>query len=111
MRRLSDPISKNELEKVELELADLCAEENVRFIKDELKDFYCDEGGVHPGKLWSLRKKLFPNYREPPVAMKDSYGNLIMSLSGIEQLAIETYKSRLKNRPMIPELESLKSEK
>ena len=65
--------------------------------------------------LWAyrhlLRKKLFPNYREPPAAMKDSYGNIITSLSDIEQLSIETCRNRLKNRPIIPELESLKKQK
>ena len=78
--------------------ADLCAEDNVSLIKNEIKDFYCDEGGVHPGKLWSLRKKLFPNYREPPVAMKDFDSNLITSMSEIEQLSIETYRNRLKKQ-------------
>ena len=111
LRRKDDQISIEELQRVEEELAELCAEENVRSIKDELKEFTCDDSGIHPGKLWRLRKKLFPKFREPPVAMKDDDGNIITSLKEIEKLSIHTYKSRLSNRPMLPELDHLKTQK
>ena len=111
LRRKDDDISAKELQKVEEELADLCAKDNVSKIKDEISDFTCTDTGVHPGKLWRLRKKLFPSYREPPTAMKDEAGKVVTSIDEIEQLSITTYENRLKNRPMLPELEYMKNEK
>ena len=60
LRFKSDVESIQELNKVERKLADLCAEDNYRMIKDEINGMKHDEGGVHPGKLWMLKKKLFP---------------------------------------------------
>ena len=86
-------------------------ESNIKILKEEINDLTCDDTGVHPGKLWRLRKKLFPNFREPPAAMKDEDGNVVTSIEEIEKLSIKTYESRLQNRPMLPELEHLKKEK
>ena len=85
LRGLSDDNSKIELEVVENKLAELCAEDNVRRIKKEIDDLTCDDSGVHPGKLWKMRKKLFPSFREPPAAMKDADGNLITSQVELEK--------------------------
>ena len=111
LRRKDDNQSVTELQRVEEELSELCAEDNNRIIKDEISDLTCDDTGVHPGKLWRLRKKLFPNFREPPAAMKDEDGNVITSLEEIEKLSVKIYESRLQSRPMLPELEYLKKEK
>ena len=69
--------SKVKLKQVEEKLSDICAEENRQKILDEISGIECDEGGTHSGKLWKLRKKLFPNSRDPPTAMLDSEGNLV----------------------------------
>ena len=71
LRAKSDERSKSELEKVEGELAMICAKENKELIEKELEGIDCEEGGTHSGRLWKLRKKLFPKSREPPTAMLD----------------------------------------
>ena len=111
LRTKTDAGSKVELEKVEMELDEKCAEENKEKILKEHSGMKCEEGGIHSGNLWKLRKKLFPKSRDPPTAMCDSEGNLVTEESEIEKIAIETYLKRLSNRPMKPELESIRKEK
>ena len=111
LRSKDDDESKAELKKVEDQLADMCAEENKRKILDEISGIECEKGGVHSGKLWKLRKKLFPKSRDPPTAMMDEEGNLITCKKKIEDLTLDTYKKRLANRPIKSHLSHLKSEK
>ena len=111
LRTKSDGRSRAELENIENELAKRCAEENKKKIEEELAGLDCDEGGVHSGRLWKLRKKLFPRSRDPPTAMKDQSGNLITSEDQIEKLALETYKKRLENRKMKESLSQIKEDK
>ena len=47
LRRKNDQESKEELERVEEELANKCAEENYAKIMEEIKGIDCNEGGVH----------------------------------------------------------------
>ena len=106
-----DDKSKEELKKVEEELANRCANDNYEKIKDEIEGVKCEEGGVNSGKLWKLRKKLFPNSRDPPTAMMDQAGNLITDPDQIQNIALETYKNRLRNRTMKEEFKDIQKEK
>ena len=106
-----DDESKKELDKVEIELADKCAEENRRKIIDEIKGLECNDGGVNSGRLWKLRKKLCPRSRDPPTAMLDTLGNLVTSPAIIEELAMKTFQDRLKNKPIKEGLENVKKDK
>ena len=53
---MKDSKSIEEFEKVEIELAEMCAESNYRKIKEEIDNIDCDEGGVSSGHLWKLKK-------------------------------------------------------
>ena len=56
--------------------------------------------------------EIFPNSREPPLAMIDpSSGNLITSEDKIDEVAVEVYKERLKSRPMDDDLKHIKDAK
>ena len=98
LKNKSDDSSKEELNKIEEELAIKCAEDNRKKILDEIEGIDCNDGGVNSGKLWSLRKKLCPKSRDPPTAMVDSSGNLVTSPPVIEEIALDTFKNRLKNK-------------
>ena len=111
LRNKKDDKSKEELKNVEEELADKCAQDNYEKIVEEISGMECESGGVHPGKLWKLRKSLCPKSRDPPTAMLDEHGNLVTSPSVIENLALDTYKKRLDNRPMKDSLEHIRTEK
>ena len=99
--------SKDALTKIEDELALTCAEEN----REELEGMKFEEGGINSGKLWTLRKKLFPKSRNPPTAMCDLEGNLVTNEVEIEKIAMETYRKRLSNRPMKSSLEIIRIQK
>ena len=90
LRGLSDDNSNIELEEVENKLAKLCAEDNVKRIKEEIDNLNSDDDEVDPGKLWKMRKKLFPSFGDLPAAIKDADGNLTTSQVEIEELLIET---------------------
>ena len=89
----------------------MCAEENKKKIEKELAGIDCEEGGVHSGGLWKLRKKLFPKSRDPPTAMYDQTGNLVTNEEQIERLALDTYKKRLENRQIKENLSQIKKDK
>ena len=67
LRTKLEESSKSELAKIEAELANKCAKDNYKKIKDEIKNI--EEGGMNAGKLWKLRKKLNLKGRQPPTAM------------------------------------------
>ena len=111
LRNKTDEHSKVELENVEKKLSDKCAENNYKKIKEELANIKVEEGGIHSGSLWQLKKKLSPKCRDPPTAMLDQEGNLQTSPEVIEKLALQTYKLRLQNREMREELTHIKNDK
>ena len=111
LRAKDDVESKEKLADIEGKLAEKCAEENRRKILEEISGIECNEGGVNSGKLWKLRKKLFPKSRDPPTAMMDLDGNLVTCEKKVEDLAINEYERRLQNRTIKDDLSSLKIQK
>ena len=57
LRTKTDENSKKLLSQINDKLAEKFADNNVKIIRDELKDIACDEGGFNVGRLWKLRKK------------------------------------------------------
>jgi hypothetical protein len=75
---------------VENKLAEMGALSNYEKINEEIQNIDCDEGGLHSGHLWKLKKKLSPKCRDPPTAMLDRAGNLLTSNEAIEEHAVQT---------------------
>ena len=78
LRSQTSETSKLELAKVDEELADKYSEKMFKQIKDELEDKESEDGGFNSGKLWKLNKKLSLNNADPPTAIKDPKGNLLI---------------------------------
>ena len=74
----------------------MCAEDNLKLIKEACKGMSSEEGGMNPAKFWKLKKKLRGIITEPPTAMLDNYGNLVTSSSAVEELTVKMYEDRLK---------------
>ena len=110
LRPKSDSESKKELQKVEEKLADKCSKNNYLKIKEELKGMESD-AGMHPGKLWKLKKKLSPQCSDPPTAMLDPNGNLVTSMAGVEKLALKHYQNILGNKVMDDDLKHVQEDK
>ena len=78
---------------------------------EEIKDIECDEGGFNIRKLWKLKKKLCPYKKDPKTATLDPKGNIITSLRNLEIHSLNHYRKVLENRPIIPELTNLKTDR
>ena len=76
-----------------------------------MKNINCEEGGLHQGKLWKMKKKLSPRLVEPPSGKRDRGGNLITHEESLKNLYIETYKERLTHRKIKEGLEDLELNK
>ena len=111
LKKKKDDKSKDDLLKIEIKLAEKCAEKNYNYIKEEISNIKVEEGGLHFGSLWRLKKKFSPKCRDPPTAMLDESGNLLTSYDAIEKVALKTFADRLKNRPMKENLKHVQKEK
>ena len=56
LKKKTDDASKLELNKVETELADKYAEEYFDKIAEKTGGIDCEEGGLHSGRLWNMKK-------------------------------------------------------
>ena len=86
----TDEASRADLEHVDKQLSDLCAEENMKQITEACNSLSCETGGVNV----QLRKRLRAIKCEPPTAMLDQYGNLVTKSEALEDLTIEMFKQR-----------------
>ena len=112
LKAKDDVESRAELKKVEKELAEKYSEEYFQKIKDRTEGSSCEDGGLHPGSLWNLKKELFPQSRDPPTAMVDpENGNLVTDDKNIQKIALKTYTKRLENKPIKKNLENVKEAK
>ena len=57
-----------------------------------------EHGNFSQINAWSIKKSLFPNCRDAPSAVYDSYGNLITDKVGIINRIKEEFTFRLRNR-------------
>ena len=100
--------NKEKLEQAEKELAEKYAKEYMEKINERIGDVDCEEGGLNSGKLWNLKKEIFPKSRDPPTAMIDpESGNLLTTEDKIEEAAIKVYEERLKNRQIKDDLKHI----
>ena len=104
--------NKKEIEQIEEELADAYSKEIYEKIKARTGDIDAEDGGMHSGKLWNLKKEIFPKCREPKTAMLDpKTGNLLTSTDKINEAALNVFKERLNNSEIKEHLKPLKQAK
>ena len=109
LKNRTDEKSKKELDVVEKELSDKYAKDYFEKIKKYVGDVDRMDGNMNNGSLWNLKKNLFPQTRDPPIAMQDPRsGNLLTNNGKIQDAALYTYKKRLENKPMKSDLEHIK---
>ena len=65
-----DPRAQEDLKTIESELA-AKIKEKYNKIENETNEYDCEDGDFHSGKLWNLKKHLFPKHRYPRTVMKD----------------------------------------
>ena len=79
-------------------------------IQDELKAIN-EDGGYNPSHLWKLKDKIILRYRNPPTAMRDSYGKLIGSVTELKEHETNHMKKVLGNRKIKSGLEGYQKER
>ena len=108
LRKRDDTDSKIEMEEVENELSKKYYEKitmNTGNIDPEV-------GGVNSGRLWDLKRQMFPKCRDPLTAMKDPLsGNILTTNEKINEAAVNVFSERLKNRPIKNTLQQIKEAK
>ena len=78
LRSKDDPESRDDLEKVEEELANKYSNNMYNKMKGQLKGCSdSDNGGFNTGALWKLKEQLSPRQNEPPTAMTSLKGKLL----------------------------------
>ena len=110
-RSKSDENSKEELEKVENELAEKYSETMYKKNMSEVKAMSSEEGGYNPGHLWKLKKKLAPRHVEPPTAMRDSQGKLLTSGEEIKVETMKHYKKVFENKEIDKDMKNHKTQR
>ena len=59
--------------------------------------------------MWNVKKKIFPKIiQAKPTGKKNNAGQIITSPEGLKTLYLETYKHRLRHRPIIEDLKEIK---
>ena len=87
----------------------MCAEENVKKIKEQLGDISNLKGGFSCQGMWKVKNRMFPKSRDPPMGKWDASGNIVTAPNALKKLYLDTYVHRLRHRPIKTGLESLKS--
>ena len=109
-----DESVENELSEIEKEIANEISLENRNKIVEALKTLTDTDGTANVNGLWNLKRKIFPKNITPlPVAKKDVDGRIISSQGELKKLYLDTFKHRLRHRPIKDDLEyigSLKEE-
>ena len=85
-------LNMDNLEKVLEDIASICAKKNKDKVDEHLGKNNDGLEGFTQAKTWSLKKSLAPkNSEDPPMAKKDSKGNLITDKSLLEKLYLDEY--------------------
>ena len=108
----TDEKSKKEYQETEKLLAQKYAKEYFEKIKKQTENIDCEDSAINYGKLWNLKKDLFPNSRDPPTAMVDpTTGNLLTSEDKIKDAAVDVFSKRLETKPIREDLKHVQDAK
>ena len=91
---------EDKIEEVETVIAESSAEKYAEIIMEHFRDLSGEDGELLVTKMWSLKKKLFHQNAEVPMAMKDKAGNLISGKNSLKSLYQTTYEERLAHKPI-----------
>ena len=90
------------MENLSQQISELCSDKNRQIVEDYIGDYDSGLEGFNQIKTWSLKKRLAPkNIIDPPAAKKNSAGELVTDRKELENLYLETYKTRLAPNPFL----------
>ena len=106
---------KDRIKVIEETIEKEASEENMKNVMASLRELGkkgTSLKGEGRTKMWKILNKNYPkNSITVPVGKKDHSGNIITNHDKLKHLYLETYMNRLRNRPVKPGFEKLKSMK
>lgn len=109
--KTSNEISQTKLEVMEERIADLSADKNAKKIKGQIEHLSNFEGEFSRSGLWEVKKSVCHRSKDPPMAKKDTAGNLVTEPEKLKQLYINEFTNRLRPREMASGMANLRSVK
>ena len=101
---------RSQISEIEEKIGEEVCIKNRHMVSDNMAAFGAENGGTNVAGAWGLKKKFKPN-KIPvvPVGKKDKNGNIVTEQSGLKVLYLETFIWRLRERPVRPDLNEVKS--
>ena len=73
-------------------------ERNAKLVTEQICQLNSTDGNFHHAGIWRVKNSVLPRPQDPPMAKRDSGGNLVTAPNPLKNLYAETYKKRLENR-------------
>ena len=86
------------IENLETKISEKVSDSNAKKATEYLGELNYLNGKFNQSGLWKLRNKLCPKPQDPPMAKKDSAGNLVTGSEQLKRLYADTYEHRLRHR-------------
>ena len=88
--KIAKTIVEDILSETEVFIEENFAQQTANLIKNQVEELKAAEGKFSHRGMWKLKRKLFPQGTDPPMAKRDSFGNLITSPDLLKKLYTET---------------------
>ena len=109
--KIAKLIISNKIKQLDDDLSEQFSAENATKIKTQVEKLSKSNGEMSRIGAWEVKKNICPRPQDPPMAKKDSKGNLITVPMNIKKLYLECFEDRLRNREMLPWLQDLREVK
>ena len=96
-----------EIRSFEKRIAEMQGQKCIQSIEEERTNLLNDDS-FNPNYVWSLKKKLFPNFSEAPFAIFNKDQQLVTDSKGILEVMKDEFSYRLRNRTIDEEYSELK---
>ena len=97
------------IEDIDQLIANECSEENMKKVTDNFGMLSSGQDSLNTKGMWAVKKKVFPKNTKPlPLPKYDFNVQIITNPDALKELYLETYKLRLRHRPIKPEMANLK---
>ena len=87
---LAKTIIKQKLDELEESIAILVSDKNAEKVSSQISELNTSGGGFSQIGMWRVKNKLFPRPNDPPMAKRDTHGNIITAPSQLKSLYVET---------------------
>ena len=90
-------------DRLESEISEIISAKNVQIVKEQIQELESTDGEFYQLGLWKVKEKLCPKQKEPPMAKRDGFGNLITAPNALKDLYLQMYSHRLRHRDIAEE--------